>query len=106
MSATAEASASSRSKRRSFDLADGRGHERVVDRVFQPVARAAVTDLEGDVVEEQLAALLLLGLDAVVSVQLEPSELHLHAPTTARAAASASTCSRTSWARMIVAPRS
>ena len=67
MSATAVASASSRSKRRSFDLAHRGGDSRVVDRVREPVVRAAVADLELDVVEEAAGPAALLLLDAVDS---------------------------------------
>src|SRR5262249_39237233 len=89
------------------DLTDGGRDLRVVDRISQPVGRAAVAHLQGDVVQENLAPLSLVGLGSVESAQLEPAQLHDHgASTTARAAASASTCSRTSWARMIDAPRS
>src|SRR5205809_5903334 len=78
------------------DLADERRDLAVVDRVLDPVARAAVADLELDVVEEELAEPLLLLLDAVVAEHVQAVELDLHASTTALAAASASTCSRTS----------
>src|SRR6478609_5525819 len=87
-------------------LADRRRHLGVVDRVRELVVGAALTDLQLDVVEEALAVALLFRVCAVEAVQLEPAQLDLHAPTTALAAARASTCSRTSWARRMVAPRS
>ena len=87
-------------------LADRRRHLGVVDRVRELVVGAALADLQLDVVEEPLAVALLLRVRAVEAVQLEPAQLDLHAPATALAAASASTCSRTSCARRIVAPRS
>src|SRR5262249_14780913 len=89
----------------SVDREHERGDLAVVDRVLEPVARAPVADLELAVEDEALAGLPLLLQHAVVSVQLEAAELELH-PATARAAASASTCARTSCARRIVAPRS
>src|SRR5947208_2574322 len=87
------------------DLPDRSGDTRVVDGIGEPVAFAPAPDLERDVVEEGLSALALLAFHSMEAVQLEPTQLDDHAKT-ARAAASASTCSRTSCARMIVAPRS
>ena len=86
-------------------LADRSGYLRVVDRPSEIVIRAALADLELDVEPERLAGELLLLVDAVVSEHLEPFQLDDH-PATARAAARASTWSRTSCARRIVAPRS
>ena len=88
-------------------LAHARGDVAVVDGVLDAVGERGVGDVEGDVEEEVPVALALLCQDAVAAGHLEAAELdgEAHA-TTALAAASASTCSRTSWARMIVAPRS
>src|SRR5262249_3766463 len=89
------------------DLTDGGGDLRVVHGVREPVGRAAVADLELDVVHEHLAPLPLVRLGPVEPSQLEPAQLDDHgASTTARAAARASPCSRTSRARMVGAPRS
>src|SRR5207253_529457 len=71
------------------------------------VGQGRVRHVEPEVVEEELACAPFLLLHAVVPEELEPGELHGHAQlATARAAVSASTCSRTSWTRRIVAPRS
>ena len=80
----------------------------VVDGSLEPVGRSAIRDLEPDVVEEGLRPLALLLLDTVGSGNLEAVELHrdAHRATIARAVVRASTCSRTSCARKIEAPRS
>src|SRR6478735_11825281 len=77
-------------------LANRRRHLGVVDRMRELVVGAALADFQLDVVEKPLAVTLLLRVRAVEAVQLEPPQLDLHAPATALAAASASTCSRTS----------
>src|SRR5216684_749660 len=86
-------------------LADLRGNVRVVERALEVVVRAAIADFQLHVPEEQLAVALLLFVRAVVAEYLEPVQLD-NQPRTAFAAASASTCSRTSCTRRIVAPRS
>src|SRR5581483_6332806 len=78
---------------------------RVVDRSLDAIVGTAAADLEPDVEPEGLPLALLLRIHAVVTVHLESVELDDH-PRTALAAASASTCSRTSCTRRIVAPRS
>ena len=86
-SAIAEASASSS---RNWPPATSRtagGDLAVVDRVLDPVVGAALADLELDVVEEPLAALALVLVDAVVAEELEPAQLDLHRAYTACAAA-------------------
>ena len=78
----------------------------VVHGVLDPVGRRLL-ELELEVVDEGLLLLPLRVLDPVLPADLEPGELQQHGHAwAARAAASASTCSRTSWARRIVAPRS
>src|SRR5439155_15636895 len=74
------------------------------DRLLDPVRERRVVHLELEVVEERLALALLLLAHAVVAEELEPVELEQDHPPTACATASASTCSRTSWTRRIVAP--
>src|SRR5262249_10391465 len=79
-------------------------HVAVVDRFVDAIGRAAVADLERDVVEEALPVPALALVEAVEAVELEARELYLHAPTsTACAAVSASTCSRPRWTRKIAA---
>src|SRR6266542_3978251 len=87
-------------------LADELDRRAVVDGLLDPVGRR-LGELEPDVVEEGLLALPLPLLDPVAARDLEPGQLDddAHAVPTARAAARASTCSRTSWTRRIVAPR-
>ena len=89
-------------------LAHRRRDLAVVDRVLDPVVGAALAHLELDVVEEPLALLALVLVDAVVAVELEPAQLDLHGPrSTARAARAAPRrAARTSCTRRIVAPRS
>ena len=72
----------------------------------------ALTDPSSGVVEVDLNPILIssghfeaVAVDAVVPEDLEPLELDRDHPT-AFATVSASTCSRTSWTRKIVAPRS
>ena len=60
---------------------------------------------ERDIDEKRLPRFALLLAHAVTAEDLEPAHLDDH-PATVAATFSASTCSRTSWARMIVAPRS
>jgi hypothetical protein len=86
-------------------LAHGLDDEAVIDRALDAVVGAPLAHVELDVVEERLAVLALLRQHAVVPIELEPRQLDFHA-VTAAAARSASTCSRTSCARRIVAPRS
>ena len=90
------------------DLLYGPRDRVVVDRVLEPVGDAALAHVELDVEDEVLALLTLLRIHAVAAEQAQPGELERdHRPaTTARATASASTCSRTSCTRRIVAPRS
>jgi hypothetical protein len=76
----------------------------VVDRVLDPVAESAFADVEPDVVEEALPVAALVLVNAVEALQLEPDQLD--GRQSAAATVSASTCSRTSWTRRIVAPRS
>src|SRR5439155_10856701 len=64
---------------------------------------ARLGPLERDIDEERLPGLALVLVDPVTAENLEPVHLHDH-PATASATFSASTCSSTSWARMIVAP--
>src|SRR5206468_12409165 len=61
--------------------------------------------LECDVDEERLTVAPLLSVDAVAPEELESVNLDDH-PATAAATVRASTCSRTSCTRRIVAPRS
>ena len=75
----------------------------VVDRVVDPVGSGFV-DLELDVVDEGLAVELLLGEYAMPAEHLQPVQLDDHS--IAPATVSASTVSRTSCTRRIVAPRS
>src|SRR5207249_4863694 len=75
----------------------------VGSRLDRIVARLRA--LERDVDEEHLPRLALVLVDSVTAEDLEPVHLDDH-PATVAATVSASTCSRTSWARMIVAPRS
>jgi hypothetical protein len=86
-------------------LAHGRRYLAVVDCICKHVVDTAFADFELDVVEKELATDALLLSRTVIPEELQPAELDLH-PTTACAARKASTCSRTSWARRIVAPRS
>src|SRR5438093_1617652 len=78
----------------------------VVDGLLQAVGwRLGQFELE--VEEERLVALVLLGHGAVATAHLEAGQLAEHDhPRAAAAAVSASTWSRTSWTRRIVAPRS
>src|SRR4051812_36296758 len=85
------------------ELADLRGHVRVVDRVRQVVVGPALAHVELHVEEEDVPVAPLVLVGAVVAEDLQAAQFDDH-PRTARAAARASTCSRTSWARMIVAP--
>src|SRR5262249_56061322 len=82
------------------EWADGR----VVDRGRDGVV-AGVGRVEPDVDEERLAVPPLVLVHAVVPENLDPVRLDDHSATAA-ATVSASTCSRTSWTRRIVAPRS
>ena len=68
-------------------------------------AIAAPPNFERDVDEERLTVAPLLLVDTMAPEELEPVYLDDH-PTTAAATVRASTCSRTSCARKIVAPRS
>ena len=86
-------------------LAHRLGDQAVVDRLVDPVVRSSVTDLQLEVEPEQLTVARLLGQNAVIREHLEAVQLDDH-PATAFAAASASTCSRTSCTRRIAAPRS
>src|SRR5262249_10577305 len=81
------------------------GNLRVVDRLVDPVGRSALADFELDVEQEHLPEPLLVRVDAVAPEHLQPVQLDDH-PATARATARASTCSRTSCARRLAAPRS
>jgi len=88
------------------DRAHELDHLAVVNGLLDPVGRR-LGKLELEVVEERLLLLPLPVLDSVPPGDLESCELDENAHArAARAAASASTCSRTSWARRIVAPRS
>src|SRR5262249_50666022 len=89
------------------DLTHERSHVLVVHGVVQQIVSGLVGEIPVEVVDERPPELLLLVGRAVVTEDLEPDELddYGHAAT-ALAAYRASTCSRTSWARMIVAPRS
>src|SRR5262245_5623564 len=88
------------------ELADQRDDLAVVGRL-QELVRRRLVQLELDVVQERLQLLALSLERPVTAGQLETGDLdddgHAY---TARAAVSASTCSRTSWTRRIVAPRS
>ena len=85
---------------------DERDHLAVVDGLLELVL-GRLGQLELDVVEERLLLLALLRLGAVAAADLEPAQLHDDGhPSAAAAAVRASTCSRTSWTRRIVAPRS
>jgi hypothetical protein len=89
------------------ELTDERRDGTVVDRVLDPVrCPGPVRDLEPDVEEEALPVAALVLVDAVVAVQLQAGQLDGGQDATAFATASASTVSRTSWTRRIVAPRS
>src|SRR4029079_5945380 len=94
------------------DLTNAGDDFRVVDRVVAAIAATArCVGNEPDVEEEALAGLLLGPGRTVEAHELEPVDLDLHlahelTSSRARAAARASTCSRTSWTRKIVAPRS
>jgi hypothetical protein len=78
----------------------------VVDGLLDPVG-GGLRQLELEVVEEGLLGLALLVVHAVPPGDLEPRQLDDDRQASAAcAAARASTCSRTSWARTIVAPRS
>src|ERR687892_760815 len=82
---------------------------RVVDRVRELVAaHSGVVGDHQDVEDERLPTLPLLGKHAVEPPDLQPLDFdrHLAHRTTDLAAASASTCSRTSWTRKREAPRS
>src|SRR4029079_13028603 len=93
-------------------LDDRLDHLAVVDRILDPVTRrgrlALVVELDID--EEPLSVAALVLEHAVVGEELDRPELDRHPRTvprsTAAAAASASTCERTSWTRNSVAPRS
>ena len=74
------------------DLADARGDVAVVDRVLDPVARAAPPTSSYDVEERTLALALLLLEHAVVPEDLEPVQLDRSSCDRASATASASTC--------------
>src|SRR5581483_4771302 len=88
-------------------VADAADELPVVDRLLDPVGLGVRRQLELEVEHEPLSAAPLLLADAVMTDELEARELdRRHVPTTARATASASTVSRTSWTRRIVAPRS
>src|SRR5580765_852860 len=87
------------------DGADDVAHLPVVDcRPDRVLLRLG--NFERDVEEEALAVAPLVVVHAVTAVELEPVHLDDHPDTTAAATFRASTCSRTSWARRIVAPRS
>jgi len=90
------------------ELLHGTRDRAVVDRVLETIGRAALADLEIDVEQEVLAVALLVLVHAVPPEDPQAAQLDRdHAvPATARATASASMCSRTSWTRRIVAPRS
>ena len=109
-SATLAARASIRLKFRPLrDLADALDHLRVVDRVLKLVAAdARIVSHELDVEEEALALFLLFCERTVKAPELEALDLDedLTHATTDRAAARASTFSRTSCTRKRDAPRS
>ena len=85
------------------DLLDPGGHLAVVDRGLDPVD-SRLGQIELDVEEKRLLVALLLVEHAVAAEDLQPMELENQS--IALAAVSASTVSRTSWTRRIVAPRS
>ena len=76
----------------------------VIDGVLDPVGEPGVAHFEPHVVEEVLSFAALLVEHAVAAEDLQGFELDDHP--TAAATVSASTCSRTSCTRKIVAPRS
>jgi hypothetical protein len=88
------------------DLAHTVGDKAVVDGILDPVGERGVRDFEPDVVEEHLTLAPLLLLDSVPSEDLEALKFDGDHGETAAATVSASTCSRTSCTRKIVAPRS
>src|SRR5439155_15076877 len=98
----------------SGDLLHAPNHLAVIDGVLEAIRRGRVRDLEPEVVEEGLRRSPFLLLDSMRTRNLETVQLHRDAhpftasvvPMTARAAASASTCSRTSCTRKIEVPRS
>src|SRR3954468_5815154 len=87
------------------DAADEVAHLPVVDRRLDRVFRR-LCDLERDVEEKALTVAPFVVVHAVAALELEPVHLDDHPDTTPAATLSASTCSRTSWARRMVAPRS
>src|SRR5215203_3233712 len=87
------------------DLLHAVGDVAVVDRFLDAIRSRRLCDVDADVVEEHLAVTALVLEHPVLSEHLEAVKLDGDHPTAA-ATVSASTCSRTSWTRKIVAPRS
>src|SRR5919198_934669 len=89
------------------DLADAGRHFPVVDRVLDSIGEGVGRDVQPEIEEKRLRVRALFLLDPMPAVELQPVQLdrQRHA-SAARAAVKASTCSRTSCTRRIVAPRS